>query len=133
MIFFTLANNGKDFEDAGALQRKKNAEKPHTKLHFATRANSSVRLFSPNFQRTATMDALSPKNLTQAQKEKLEGLVDKHTVNTLNTLRSVIKENKKKMWNSQKVCIYELICAMVACSYSNYYQKIRCNFFIYYF
>jgi len=42
------------------------------------------------------MDALSPKNLTQAQKEKLEGLVDKHTVNTLNTLRSVIKENKKR-------------------------------------
>jgi hypothetical protein len=40
-------------------------------------------------------------------------------------LNTLIKENKVKKWNSERVSIYEILCGLTVVAYANYYQKIR--------
>jgi hypothetical protein len=40
-------------------------------------------------------------------------------------LDRLIKENKIKKWNHDRVNIYEILCGMAIIAYANYYQKVR--------
>jgi hypothetical protein len=42
-------------------------------------------------------------------------------MSTLTMLDALIKENKVKKWNTDKVNIYEILAGMTIISYSNYY------------
>ena len=40
-------------------------------------------------------------------------------------LDALIKENKVKKWNTERVNIYEILAAMALTAHANYYQKVR--------
>ena len=58
------------------------------------------------------------KNIGEKQKNP-------HNISTLSILDTLIKENKIKKWNKDKVNIYEILCGLTIISYANFFQKIR--------
>jgi hypothetical protein len=46
-------------------------------------------------------------------------------MSTLGMIDALIKENKVKKWNQDRVSIYEILAGMTIIGYANYYQKVR--------
>ena len=44
-----------------------------------------------------------------------------HNMSTLSMLDTLIKENKVKKWNTDRVSIYEILSGMAIIAYANYY------------